>query len=718
MKLPGPWGTIRVERDELGYPTIYAKDLSEATWARGYMHATDRLVQVHLVLAAARGELLSMFGERKFARTVDRAVRALGLVKDLDTQVAKLRPDTRAWFETYCNGFNAGALHRGTPLLLRLLKRPVEIYTPKSMLTVYRLVAFFGLTSMQQTAEMIIAELVAKGAPRAAFDALLGDAAKGIDLEGLRDLTVPDEYALLAGSPVGGSNAFAVSGSASRSKSALFMGEFHMEVGRFPPVVYASHVEYADGTYYQGLGIPGFAWNSCGRSEAVAFSCTFGHADNVDIVAERCKDGKHLVAGEWRPLVRRVERVRVRGKRELEEWTFYDGEYGTVLGDAAREGVYPCMRWSGFEDLANDGDTAFDALSVRNADDCRTVFRRFKMLSMQHVFADVEGEVGETHCGRVDVRPEGWSGAYPRAGWDMPARRPEAADDLRPEPTRNARHVVAANHRPSGERGARWCTLPEPSYRAERITELLGDVTDLDGMVRVSYDAFDRSASRLLAIWAVHLPDDGQLRALVAWGREQRDRSQLGLFHALHVEATRALLERLVGAHEASRIIDHLGAALLFQYHLDGVLALEAPEVLDAAKLRDVLAKAWSRTKDGPTRAELPIVRRFADPVTQGKLGGALGFCSKPITFPGAPNAPFQTRTVRFEGESMVFGPAFHYVADLGQRGGFYHVPGGASEQRRGPGYGKGVDLWADGRFIPLGPGGQGPAPTLRSTRA
>jgi hypothetical protein len=31
-------------------------------------------------------------------------------------------------------------------------------------------------------------------------------------------------------------------------------------------------------------------------------------------------------------------------------------------------------------------------------------------------------------------------------------------------------------------------------------------------------------------------------------------------------------------------------------------------------------------------------------------------------------------------------------------------VPGGASERRTGPGYGKGVDLWAEGRFLPLGP--------------
>jgi acyl-homoserine lactone acylase PvdQ len=571
-------------------------------------------------------------------------------------------------------------------------------------MTIYRLVAFFGLTSMQQTAEMIVAELVASGAPRDAFDALLGDAATGLDLDKLRELRVPEEYALLAASPVGGSNAFAVAGSATSSKSALLMGEFHMEVGRFPPVVYASHVAYADGTFYQGLGIPGFAWNSCGRTDAVAFSCTFGHADNVDIVAERCRNGTHLVGETWRPLVRRVERVKVRGRRELEEWTFYDSPYGTVLGDASREGVYPCIRWSGHDDLANDGDVALDALAVKNVEECIATYRRFRLLSLQHVFADTAGAVGELHCGRVDVRPEGWTGAYPYPGWELRERSPAADPDVWPEPTRGKERVAAANHRPPGERGKRWCTLPEPSDRFERIAALLEDVRDLDGMVKVSYDAFDGCAARLLAIWAPLLPDDPEARALVAWGPAQRDREHLGLFHALHVETTRALLERSIGAPKAARILDDLGAGLLFQYHLDRVLALEVPHVLDEAGLRALLAQAFPRAKAGDARSAFPIVRRFSDLVTQGKLGPALGLCSAKVTFPGAPCAPFQTRSVRFEDESLVFGPAFHYVTDMGQRGGWYHVPGGASERRTGPGYGKGVDLWAEGRFLPLGP--------------
>jgi hypothetical protein len=156
--------------------------------------------------------------------------------------------------------------------------------------------------------------------------------------------------------------------------------------------------------------------------------------------------------------------------------------------------------------------------------------------------------------------------------------------------------------------------------------------------------------------------------------------------------------------------MDDLGAALLFQFHTDRVLGLEVPAVLDRDALRSLLALAFPRATSGRLRHALPIVRRFTDAVTQGKLGSALGMCSKPITFPGAPCAPFQTRTVRFEDESLVFGPAFHYVTDLGERGGWYHVPGGASERRTGPGYGKGVDLWTEGRFLPLGnPKGEPP---------
>lgn len=715
MQLDGPWGPIRYERDELGYPTIFAKDLYEATWARGYFHGLDRLAQVQMSMIASRGELMSLVGDKRFARTVDRALRGLGLAHDLNEQARQVKPETRAWLEQYCRGFNVGAAMRGTPTIMRLLGRRVERFTIASLMSVYRMVAFFGLTSMQITSEMIIAELAARGAPRKVFDALLGDAASGIDLESLRGLHVPPEAGLLSGMPLAGSNAFAVSGAQSRSGSAILMGEFHMEVGRFPPVVYASHVAYADGSFYQGLGIPGLAWNSCGRTKELATTCTFGHADNVDFLAERCRGGKVLVGDEWKPLSKRIERVQVRGARDPEEWTFYDSEYGTVLGDAGspEEVTLPAIRWSGLRDLANDLDVTFDQLSAKTVADGIAIGRRYRMLSLQNVMADSKGDVGEVHNARVDERPAGWTGAYPYPGWKLTARPPAPNEAARPEPTSGMATVSAANHRPPGAKGAAWVTLPEPHARKERIDALLGAARDLDALVRISYDSFDSTAAHLTAAWAELLPGDADSLALVAWAKEQRDRSQLGLFYALHHEATRALLETMLTAREVARILDELGAGMMFQFHLDHVLGLEAPHVLDREGLRDLLAKAWPIAKASPLRQSLPLERRFVDLLTNGKLGGALGLSSKRLVMPGAPGAPFQSRELRIEEEKIAGGPAFHYVTDMSERGGWYHVPGGASEQRRGPGYGKGVDLWESGRFIALG-NPKGSPPNLR----
>ena len=383
---------------------------------------------------------------------------------------------------------------------------------------------------------------------------------------------------------------------------------------------------------------------------------------------------------------------------------FYDSPYGTVLGDASRAGTYPCMRWSGHAELASDLDTSFDSIGVTDVKAAIAVQRRFRVLSLQAVFADSSGAIGEVHLGRVDKRPHDWTGAYPYPGWKLDGTTPPADDDARPPATHGALRVVSANNRAPGAAGAKWATLPEPHDRFDRITELLEGVDDLEGLLRVSYDEYDGCAARLTEVWAPHLPDDPDARALVLWAPRQEDRSRLGLFHALHVEVTRLLLQRWLGENEASRIIDDLGEGLYFQFHIDQVLALEKPELLDAAGLRDLLARALPRAKTSAIRTTFPIVRRFADPITQGKLGRAFGLCSKPVMFPGGPCAPFQTRVVRFEDETLAFGPAFHYVTDMSKRGGFYHLPGGASESPTGPGYGKGVDLWAEGKLIALGP--------------
>jgi hypothetical protein len=187
----------------------------------------------------------------------------------------------------------------------------------------------------------------------------------------------------------------------------------------------------------------------------------------------------------------------------------------------------------------------------------------------------------------------------------------------------------------------------------------------------------------------------------------------MGLFHALHGEVVRELLAPILGERTSSRMLDGLCGALLFQDHLDDALALQRPEVLSTRELAAILERAWPKAKDLIERGfPVPARAKFKNVLFGGKIPTAFGFDSAEVDLPGGPVAPFQSRVVDFDGERIIAGPAFHLVMDMSKRGAWYHVPGGASERRRGPGYGAGVRDWLEGRFFPLGKA-EGSAPNL-----
>ena len=319
--IPGPSGPIPFERDVLGYPSVRAKDFFEGSYALGYLHARDRLVQATLTDVAARGALMSVLGDVPLARLIDRSVRAIGLTQDLEARAQQCDAETARLLGAYVSGFNHAARARGTPLVLRLLGLQPLVCSVASMLALFRFIGYFGLTSQQLSAELILAELAGRGAPRRLFERLLGSKASGLELEPLRGLSIPPELSFFeaaltgtqapgappaaAPSPlagvlprsggVAGSNAFAVAGSRSASGGALLMGEFHMEVGRFPPIAYAAHLAFESGDFLSGITIPGLSWFAAGRTARVGWSYTFAHADNVDVVVEHVKGGQYLV---------------------------------------------------------------------------------------------------------------------------------------------------------------------------------------------------------------------------------------------------------------------------------------------------------------------------------------------------------------------------------------------------------------------------------------
>jgi penicillin amidase len=709
-ELPGPEGPIEYQRDELGYPTIRAANLSEGSYALGYLHASDRLVQVTITALAARGELMGVLGDVPFARLVDRSTRALGLTADLPEQAARCDAESQALLAAYSAGFNAGAKALGTPLVLKLLGvKPFEC-SAEGVLTIFRFVTYFGLTSMQMSTELIVAELISRGAPARLFERLLGPRAGGLELERLRGLKIPADYSFFGGnfgSTQAGSNAFAVGKGRSESGGALLMGEFHMEVGRNPPLLYAARLSFPEGEYLAGITIPGMAWFAAGRTRHVGWSYTFAHADNVDFLVERVKDGAYLAGSEYHAFRTRTEQVHIK-KKPSETWTFFENDYGTLLGDAS-EGERVCVRVSGLSETYRAFCAARRVLDCRTVAELAEVQREVKSASLEAIMVDREGAVGSIVTGQVDQRPPGWSGAYPRPAWELelsdrrPAPLPEALRPVALGPEFSA--LASANQGGQGPNVARFCSFPEPPYRFERITELLAarERHDLRSLLAISYDVFDLSAKRLLPVWKPLLPVHAEARALCEWAPKQKNMKRLALFHKLYEETCYALLERDLPRADARRF--HEWSALaFFQKQLDSLLALEEPEVLGEAELRSLLAVAFpAALASYETSQEIPVRLRFRHMVTQGKTPAFLGFDSKVVELPGSPVTPFQCRISPISGEKLVYAPAFHVLFDMKDDNVFYNLPGGASESRFGVGYGKGIDEWLYGRLLPLG---------------
>ncbi|MCB9640573.1 MAG: penicillin acylase family protein [Myxococcales bacterium] len=720
-----PAGEIFYTRDSLGVPSIQAKDQLQSAYARGYLHACDRLVQIELNRMASEGRLMEILGDLPFARLVDRCVRALDFSANLEQQWESLDEWTQSLFESYCEGFAVGARERGRPMILRLLGVKPRAYKPLDIIRMYRFTGYMALGSIQHLAEALVLELVGEGAPRSLLDMMLGDSVGDLDEEMLRQVRVMELDKLLIPLGLGGSNAFAVSAERSASGHALLMGEFHMETGQLPPLLYALHAETKkDGRFYQGMGIPGLPFLSGGRNDQVGWSYTNAHGDNIDMLIERCKDGRYLADGEWRDFtLRREEVVKIRGKK-TETWVFYENPYGTLLGDPHQEGDYPCLRWTGMRD-----GTVGDIYVITNMLQCHSVkegmeiHRKGQMLGVWCVLADRQGNIGVIKSGAVDKRPDGWTGTYPRQAWDLATRDFEhLSKDVTPQSYNPEEGViVSANERRDGLDGSRWINLPEPHYRFERLGEILArrDKHTLRSLAEASYDEIDRCASRMMKVWAPLLPEDEAFQELGRWALEQepiRDRAlhrqQMALFHAVHHELLHEVLLSSLNAKKAHHLLHDVTFGLCFQYHFDQAFALEKPELLDAERLTKWLKVAWKKAQTcvAEGRWTLPPRFGFSNQITQGSTPSWLGWDTKPYDIPGGPTVPFQSRVMRLLEHPMLGGPSFHMVMDMSHDGSWYNMPGGASERRLGPGYGKGIEEWIEGRFLPFGqPKGEAP---------
>src|SRR3984885_3742309 len=118
LEAPGLEGSVEVERDALGMPTIRGKNRKDIAYATGFVHAQDRFFQMDTLRRRAAGELSELFGPATLP--ADREARVHRFLARADNEFEALRQGERDFFQAYADGANAG--------LRRLKAKPFEYY--------------------------------------------------------------------------------------------------------------------------------------------------------------------------------------------------------------------------------------------------------------------------------------------------------------------------------------------------------------------------------------------------------------------------------------------------------------------------------------------------------------------------------------------------------------------------------------------------------------
>lgn len=167
VTVPGLDRTVRIDRDSLGIPHVYAKTERDAHFALGWLHARDRLFQMDQSRRQASGTLAELLGSSALPSDVQ--LRTFGLRRAAQRSLAKLSPESIEMLDAYSAGVNAWIDANPLPseyTALELSKANVPAWTPLDSAAVAKLLAFglsFDIGDLSNTQRLVAYQTAGAG---------------------------------------------------------------------------------------------------------------------------------------------------------------------------------------------------------------------------------------------------------------------------------------------------------------------------------------------------------------------------------------------------------------------------------------------------------------------------------------------------------------------------------------------------------------------------
>ena len=737
MRLPDLGAAADVYRDQWGIPHIRAENEADLFFAQGFATAQDRLWHMDFDRHQAQGRWSEFAGAGGVER--DRLLRAAGMGRTakLDYQLAS--PAAKSMVDAYTAGVNAFLdTTRTLPIEYKLLEARPERWENWHCLAVYKmrntlLGTFEPKLFLTRLAIALGGERAArliKGYPAGHLITVPpGAVYEGPPLDGLEELTKAAEDVNWLNESDFGSNAWSISGERTATGSPLVAGDSHRALDT-PSVYYQVHLSCPEFSVI-GHSVPGMpgALHFC-HNEHVAWGMTYGSADTQDLFIEQFREGadgrEYLFKDEWleAEVLNETIEVRAGDPVELEVTVTHHGP--VVAGDPG-SGVGVAISDPGLIDGSRWVDAARDAVKSRSVAELHEAFRGWTDRVNNYAVADVDGNFGYIHAGKIPVRGEangwravpGWTGEYE---WDGYIPYDELPKAINPE----AGYAVTCNQRVAGHDYPYYVGLCfTPEHRARRVqTRIVGlepGSATVNDMARIHSDSISEPARIFTKALIEIEPRDADSEAALALMREwdfsmHRDLAQPLIYAKTKAHVVRRIVEQLLGDFASEVLSEAAGSATVLRQiveqvtqgiergdtsitpHGGGWDELLAASLSDAVReLKDSLGEDMSEWRWGrlhrtaprhPLSEAFPEAAELLDPPSVETHGDG-----------DTPLAGGYGLQDEFIATSMSVNRYIHDPSDWTKSR--WIVPLGASGHPGSPHYADQAEAWADVEYIP-----------------
>ena len=699
VRLTGLDSAVEVRRDAWGVPHIYARTAHDVFFAQGYVAAQDRLFQMEIWRRTGEGRLAEVLGRRYFAR--DRLARLFKYRGDMDAEWRSYAPDAKALVTAFVSGVNAyidevRANPSKLPLEFSILGFLPERWTSEVALA--RVTSLSGVAN--GTSELLRARLVALvGAKRAAellptFPAHALDPAPGLDYGGLDPSALGgmgQAFTDVTFDRIEGSNNWVVSGKKTATGKPILANDPHRAITN-PGVRYITHL-VAPGWNVIGAGEPASPGISIGHNDRIAFGLTIVGMDQQDIYLDSDDTTKMRFVAET---------IFVRGESpRIAKLAFT--RHGPVLTvDTTRHRAI-VVRMVGQEPGTASYLAALSLDRARNWREFQDAMARWKMPGENMVYADVNGNIGWIAAGLMPKR--GWSGLLPVPGNGAYEWRGFVPIEQLPQ-AYNPRsgYIATANdnilrYMPPTYRTPISYEFPKPSYRAERLHEVLRDsghftVRDFERLQNDDVSLFARRLAPVMVRAATRAGAGArkEVRALAGWNYRM-DKDQ---YAPLVFETWSGALGRLaMNVAYPEEVGRSLRGRIDWEDVATELMAGGRGDRLVLAALDSAAATIAQRTGSDSTTATWGTVH-----VVELKHPIAAAFDLAPLARSGDANTVMATGGANLR---QTAGASYREIIDLGDfdNSVAINVPG-QSAQPESPHYADLLPLWANGEYFPL----------------